>query len=194
MSGKIKNMIQPSSKSEDFIFNFSNMETENLKNKLTNYFKDKKIYIEVFNDNLDLSQSFMAKLKEYNAKILKCLSENLDYIIFKDGHLKTKRFASLNNIKLVNPLWIDDKITKGIFEDDSKYIVEVNYAELAYDNFSKFKTNLAKSEKKDFDFIENEEFDIKFNSYVDSKMKHIKSQKNSSSKNNSLKDYILYIY
>jgi hypothetical protein len=102
----------------------------------------------------------------------------LDYIIFQDGRLKTKRFAMLNDIKLVNPLWLDDKINKGIFEDDSKYFVQVNYTGIApfYNNLYKQKEK-RNSYNKEFDEKYIDEFDIKFNRYVDSKMGSVKSQK-----------------
>ena len=104
-----------------------------LTTELYNYFSGKKIYIEIYNDNLNISESFVDKIKIYNPIIYKTLSKNLEYIVFKDGRLKTKKFASLNNIKLVNPIWIDDKISKGIFDDDSNYTVKVNYVEFILD-------------------------------------------------------------
>ena len=104
-----------------------------LTTELYNYFSGKKIYIEIYNDNLNISESFVDKIKIYNPIIYKTLSKNLEYIVFKDGRLKTKKIASLNNIKLVNPIWIDDKISKGIFDDDSNYTVKVNYVEFILD-------------------------------------------------------------
>jgi len=169
-------------KSKHFIHNFINVENENLKDKLINYFSGKKIYCEVYNGSDNLSHSFISKLEEYKANIYKTLSKNLDYIVFKDGHLKTKRFATFNNIKLVNPLWIDDKITNGIFEDDATYIIKVNYAEIALINFSKNKNELLKSEDEECDFSDIDEFEEKFSDYVDSKMKSNKTQKNSNYK------------
>ena len=111
--------------------------------------------------------------------IYKTLSKNLDYIVFKDGHLKTKKFASFNNIKLVNPIWIDDKLTKGIFEDDDKYIIKVNqYIELIIDNYITLTKKKEKSNSftKELELKYEDDFDVKFNNYVDSKMNTYKSQ------------------
>lgn len=163
--------------------NYINIQLD-LKIKLKNFFKDKNIFVEVFNGNINLSNTFISKLTEYKANIYKTLSKNINYIIFQDGRLKTKRFAMLNDIKLVNPLWLDDKINKGLFEDDSKYLVKVNYAGLApfYKNLkdNKEKRN---SYNKEFDDKYLDEFDLKFNTYVDSKMESVKSQKYKSSIN-----------
>ena len=192
MSNKKIRIIPKSNKSKEFMQNFCNVNTKNLKDKLINYFCDKKVYCEIFNGNDNLSESFCSKLKDYNAIIYKTLSKNLDYIIFKDGRIKTKRFASLNNIKLVNPFWVDDKITKGIFDNDSKYFVETNYVEFALDNVSKNKNDFFNSDDEDFDFSEIDEFDSKFSNYVDSKMKSYKSEKKLNKKNNNELYYPLF--
>ena len=83
---------------------------EELKDKLMNYFRGKKIYIEIYNGKENASNTFLEILLEY--KIIQCkrLTKNIDYIIFKEGHLKTKKYVLMNNIKMVNPLWVDDKI------------------------------------------------------------------------------------
>ena len=149
-----------------------------LTTELYNYFSGKKIYIEIYNDNLNISESFADKIKVYNPIIYKTLSKNLDYIVFKDGRLKTKKFASLNNIKLVNPIWIDDKISKGIFDDDSNYTVKVNYVEFILDKHLNNKKEQKKCLTKDTEMKSgnDDEFDIKLDNYIDAKMKTNKSE------------------
>ena len=149
-----------------------------LTTELYNYFSGKKIYIEIYNDNLNISESFVDKIKIYNPIIYKTLSKNLEYIVFKDGRLKTKKFASLNNIKLVNPIWIDDKISKGIFDDDSNYTVKVNYVEFVLDKHLNNKKEQKKCLTKDTKMKSgnDDEFDIKLDNYIDAKMKTNKSE------------------
>jgi hypothetical protein len=100
------------------------------KEKLLLYFKGKKIYIEIFNGKENASSVFLEILLQY--KIIQCkrLCKNIDYIIFKEGHLKTKKYAVMNNIKMVNPLWVDDKINRNIFKDDKEYFVETNMGDI----------------------------------------------------------------
>ena len=173
--------LNHSKKSKEFISEFCKSQPKNHKEKLIDYFSDKKIYCEIFNGPDNISETFVLRLQNYKAHIYKSLSKYLNYIVFKDGKLKTKRFASLNNIKLVNPLWIDDKITKEIFEDDSKYIVHVNYAEISPNNISNYKKTTYEKEEDEFDEVD--EFQIKFSNYVDSKMKK-SSKKQTESDNN----------
>lgn len=164
-------------KARNFIKSFICKNKDDLKNILLDYFQDKKIYCEIFKGNIDLSQSFSSKLQEYRANIYKHLSKNLDYIVFQEGHLRTKKFASLNNINLVNPFWIDDKISKGIFDDDNKYLVPVNYIEFIIDNNLNSKNKSNNSVIKNTDTKIEDDFDLKLNNYIETKMKSIKSDK-----------------
>ena len=36
----------------------------------------------------------------------------------------------MNNIKMVNPLWVDDKINRNIFKDDNEYLVKTNMGDI----------------------------------------------------------------
>ena len=98
--------------------------------QLLYYFKDKRIYIEIFNGNINSSSTFYNILLKY--KIIQCkkLSKKIDYIVFKDGHLKTKKYAVVNNIKMVNPLWIDDKVNNHIFKEDIEYEIKTNFGDI----------------------------------------------------------------
>ena len=78
-----------------------------------------------------------------------------DYIVFKDGHLKTKKYAILNNIKLVNPLWVDDKINHHIFKDDKEYEIKTNFGDIAL--WEKYEKN----KKEDENMNAQEEISIK---------------------------------
>ena len=85
-------------------------------------------------------------------------------------------------------MWIDDKITKEIFEDDSKYIVHVNYAEISPNNISNYKKTTYEKEEDEFDEVD--EFQIKFSNYVDSKMK--KSSKKQTESDNNINKQLYY--
>ena len=129
------------------------------------------------NGSINLSESFASKLRTYKANIYKTLSKNIDYIVFKDGHLKTKKFASLNNIKLVNPIWIDDKLTKWIFDKDEKYIIKVNYLEFIIDSYITKKKDKSNSVTKELENKYEDDFDVKVNNYIDLKMNQYQTQK-----------------
>ena len=128
--------------------------------QLLYYFKDKKIYIEIFNGNLNASKSFYNILLKY--KIIQCkkLSKKIDYIIFKDGHLKTKKYAALNNIKMVNPLWIDDKVNKHIFKDDKEYEIKTNFSDIILrEKYEKDKEKEIQNKEKEI-FNKNYELEL----------------------------------
>ena len=135
---------------------------QELKDKLMNYFRGKKIYIEIYNGKENASNTFLEILLEY--KIIQCkrLTKNIDYIIFKEGHLKTKKYALMNNIKMVNPLWVDDKI-RNIFKDDKEYFVENNMGDILLHE------KLGKNETMEKNY-ENEleaEFDVEYANMID---------------------------
>ena len=48
--------------------------------KLLGFFKGKKIYIEIFNQNISVSNTFYEKLAKYDIIPCKRLSKNIDYI------------------------------------------------------------------------------------------------------------------
>ena len=139
--------------------------------QLLYYFKDKKIYIEIFNGNLNASQIFYNLLLKY--KIIQCkkLSKKIDYIVFKDGHLKTKKYAVLNNIKMVNPLWIDDKINNHIFKDDKEYEIKTNFGDIVLrEKYEKNKENNKDEEDfltKNYDLELEAEYDTEYANMID---------------------------
>ena len=142
--------------------------------QLLYFFKDKKIYIEIFNGNLNASPTFFNLLLKY--KIIQCkkLSKKIDYIIFKDGHLKTKKYAVLNNIKMVNPLWIDDKINKHIFKDDKEYEIKTNFGDIVLrEKYEKNKNdeNIHKDKEdfldKNYDLELEAEYDTEYANMID---------------------------
>ena len=157
-------------------------EENDLEKQLLYYFKDKRIYIEIFNGSINSSSTFYEILLKY--KIIQCkkLSKKIDYIIFKDGHLKTQKYAVLNNIKLVNPLWIDDKVKNHIFKDDKEYEIKTNFGDIMLiEKYEKSK----KEEKvsideenlnKDYDHELEIEYDIPYANYID-KLRENDSQK-----------------
>ena len=152
------------------------------KEKLLNYFKGKKIYIEIFNGNENISKIFLEILLEY--KIIQCkrLCKNIDYIIFKEGHLKTKKYAIMNNIKIVNPLWVDDKINKNIFKDDKEYFVEINMGGiLIQENLEK--NNI--SWDKDYENELEAEYDIEYANMIDKQRESQNKSKNEKNKSKS---------
>ena len=157
--------------------------------QLLYFFKDKKIYIEIFNGNLNASPTFFNLLLKY--KIIQCkkLSKKIDYIVFKDGHLKTKKYAVLNNIKMVNPLWIDDKINKHIFKDDKEYEIKTNFGDIVLrEKYEKNKNdeNINKNKDKEefldknFDLELEAEYDTEYANMID-KLRENKLEKNDNS-------------
>ena len=141
--------------------------------QLLYYFKDKKIYIEIFNGNLNASQIFYNILLKY--KIIQCkkLSKKIDYIVFKDGHLKTKKYAVLNNIKMVNPLWVDDKVNQHIFKDDKEYEIKTNFGDIVLRE--KYEKEKEKEKEKDnvdtldknYELELEAEYDIEYANKID---------------------------
>ena len=139
------------------------MEKKEKKEKLLNYFKGKKIYIEIFNGKENASNVFLEILLEYKIVQCKRLCKNIDYIIFKEGHLKTKKYAVMNNIKMVNPLWVDDKINRNIFRDDKEYLVENNMGDILLQE----KLEKNKKDEKDYDNELEAEFDVEYANMID---------------------------
>ena len=154
--------------------------------QLLYYFKDKRIYIEIFNGNINSSSTFYNILLKY--KIIQCkkLSKKIDYIVFKDGHLKTKKYAVLNGIKMVNPLWIDDKVNNHIFKDDKEYEIKTNFGDIVLrEKYEKNKLTEEDNDNKDdsiqlnknFELELEAEYDTEYANFVD-KMRANNSQKN----------------
>ena len=151
--------------------------------KLLLFFKGKKIYIEIFNGKENASNVFLEILLEYKIVQCKRLFKNIDYIIFKEGHLKTKKYAVMNNIKMVNPLWVDDKINRNIFKDDKEYLVEINMGDILLQE----KLEKNKIDEKDYENELEAEFDVEYDNMIDkqrekklkkSEEKNIKKHKN----------------
>ena len=152
------------------------------KDKLLLYFKGKKIYIEIFNGQENSSGVFYDILLEY--KIIQCkrLNKNIDYIIFKEGHLKTKRYAIMNNIKMVNPLWVDDKINRNIFKDDKEYLIEANIGEIMVQEKLGYNQDNYNVEKN-YDHEIEAEFDIEYANMIDKQREN--NNKNKNGQNNT---------
>ena len=158
--------------------------------QINNYYiisKIKKYNIEIFNGNINSSPIFYNILLKY--KIIQCkkLSKKIDYIVFKDGHLKTKKYAVLNGIKMVNPLWIDDKVNNHIFKDDKEYEVKTNFGDIVLrEKYEKNKLNQEKEDNnkntplvqdKNFELELEAEYDTEYANMID-KMRENNSQKN----------------
>ena len=164
-----------------------NLETEQ---KLMYYFKNKKIYIEIYNDDTNISYVYFNKLEKYKISKCKKLCKSIDYIVFKDGHLKTKKYAILNNITIVNPIWIDDKITKNIFKEDKCYEIIINYDQIILsekiDKLEKEEKKNLSDKKKTINYnVEIEaEFDSEYANLID------KMRSNSNSNNKDLENTI----
>ena len=154
--------------------------------QLLYYFKDKKIYIEIFNGNINSSSIFYNILLKY--KIIQCkkLSKKIDYIVFKDGHLKTKKYAVLNGIKMVNPLWIDDKVNNHLFKDDKEYEIQTNFGDIVLrEKYEKNKLNEEEEIKKDDSSLENKNFELELEAEYDTEYANMidKMRENNSQKN-----------
>ena len=155
--------------------------------QLLYYFKDKRIYIEIYNGNINSSSTFYNILLKY--KIIQCkkLSKKIDYIVFKDGHLKTKKYAVLKGIKMVNPLWIDDKVNNHIFKDDKEYEIKTNFGDIIlrekYENDKL--TEETNSNKKDDTLIEDKNFELELEAEYDTEYANLVDKMR---ENNSQKD------
>ena len=154
--------------------------------QLLYYFKDKKIYIEIYNGNINSSPTFYNILLKY--KIIQCkkLSKKIDYIVFKDGHLKTKKYAVLNGIKMVNPLWIDDKVNNHIFKDDSEYEIKTNFGDIVLrEKYEKNKLNEEDNINKDDSLTLNKNYELELEAEYDTEYANMvdKMRQNTSQKN-----------
>jgi len=156
--------------------------------KLLLFFKGKKIYIEIYNGQENSSEVFYDILLQY--KIIQCkrLSKNIDYIIFKEGHLKTKKYAVMNNIKMVNPLWVDDKINRNIFKNDKEYLVEARIGDIMLME----KSGLTQDTPvKNYDNELEAEFDRDYANMIDKqreKNKKIKNEENENKQKNVVRE------
>ena len=63
------------------------------------------VYLEIFNNGIDESSVFDDLLRKEGAILTKKLSKGVNYIVYKEGRLKTVKYAMENNIPVVNPLW-----------------------------------------------------------------------------------------
>ena len=154
--------------------------------QLLYYFKDKKIYIEIFNGNINSSSTFYNILLKY--KIIQCkkLSKKIDYIVFKDGHLKTKKYAVLNGIKMVNPLWIDDKVNNHVFKADEEYEIKTNFGDIVLrEKYEKNKLDEEEEIKKEDSLLENKNFELELEAEYDTEYANMvdKMRANNSQKN-----------
>ena len=154
--------------------------------QLLYYFKDKRIYIEIFNGNINSSSTFYNILLKY--KIIQCkkLSKKIDYIVFKDGHLKTKKYAVLNGIKMVNPLWIDDKVNNHIFKDDKEYEIKTNFGDIVLrEKYEKNKLTEEDNDNKDDSIQLNKNFELELEAEYDTEYANLvdKMRANNSQKN-----------
>ena len=158
--------------------------------QLLYYFKDKRIYIEIFNDTSNSSQIFYDLISKYKIIHYKKLSKKIDYIVFKDGPVKTKRYAALNNIKMVNPLWIDDKVNKHIFKDDKEYEIKTNFSDIILieqfgkNNDENVDTNIL---NKNYEVELEVEHDIELANSIDKTRENI-AQKNNMSEMTTIND------
>lgn len=157
--------------------------------QLLYYFNKKKIYIEIYNDNINASEIFYDILLKYKITQSKKLHKKLDYIIFKDGHLKTQRYAVLNNIKMVNPLWIDDKVNHHIFKNDEEYLIKTNFGDiLIKERYNKNQKDEKKQSEKPLNEIQNNEpeleleFDTEYANLIDKKREEEKNKNENLSK------------
>lgn len=85
-------------------------------------FEGYKILVEIYNNGIDESAIFEEKIENYGGKTQIFLDKKIDYIVFKDGSSKVLKYGFDNNIKVVNPLWIDDMI-EGKLKDLSTYLI-----------------------------------------------------------------------
>ena len=178
------NVLLSSEESSSGLEEVSQEENKNLsekeqKEKLLLFFKGKKIYVEIFNGKENASSTFLEILLEYQIIQCKRLCKNIDYIIFKEGHLKTKKYAVMNNIKMVNPLWVDDKINRNIFKDDKEYFVETNMGDILLQE----KLGKNNTTEKNYENELEAEFDEEYANMIDKQREN--NNKNKEEKNST---------
>lgn len=124
-------------------------------------FKDLNIYVEIVNNNRDQSDIMDHVLikqganvsKNFNLnQISKKLIKNLNYIVFKDGKLKTIEYALKHSIKIVNPLWVYDSNLSNSLLEDEKYLVKKTFSETSV---QKNINNLDKAKKQQQQILNN---------------------------------------
>ena len=115
------------------------------KYKLNNYFKELKIFVEIYNNNKEESYIFKEIITNLGAFFVNYLTKGINYIIYKDGRLKTIKYALNNKIKIVNPLWLDDKLNDK-FYDDSIYEIKKNFTQINFEE-GQLKFNKTKGTK-----------------------------------------------
>lgn len=178
-------------KNNEIILDFFGFENKQPEEKLNIFFNNKKIYLDLYNGEENINHIYYNILSKYKIIHCKKLTKNIDYIIFKDGHLKTQKFAILNGIKIVNPLWVDDKINKNIYKNDKEYGINVNYDNIILkekidklEKEEKINNKKNKSNKKqiNYDVELEDEFDYIYANYID-KERSKTNLSNSSTKN-----------
>lgn len=87
------------------------------------------IYVEIINNNIEQNDLLDHILLPRGANLIKKLSKEINYIIFKDGKKKTVDYALNNKITMVNPLWIHDSVQKNQLLEVEKYLVKKTYTE-----------------------------------------------------------------
>lgn len=161
-------------------------EIQNLKNKykLNSFFKKLKIYVEIYNNNKEESNIFKEIIIDLGAIYETYLTKKVNYIIFKDGRLKTLKYALANKIKVVNPLWLDDKLN-NYFNDDSVYEIKKNFTQINIEEgilkhnklrISKSRRNIENIRKKKLSVRESLSFNSKY--FVDNNNINVFQNKN----------------
>ncbi len=161
-------------------------EIQGLKNKykLNSFFKKLKIYVEIYNNNKEESYIFKEIIIDLGAIYETYLTKKVNYIIFKDGRLKTLKYALANKIKVVNPLWLDDKLNNN-FNDDSVYEIKKNFTQINIEEgilkhnklrISKSRRNIENIRKKKLSVRESLSFNSKY--FVDNNNINVFQNKN----------------
>ena len=161
-------------------------EIQNLKNKykLNSFFKKLKIYVEIYNNNKEESNIFKEIIIDLGAIYETYLTKKVNYIIFKDGRLKTLKYALANKIKVVNPLWLDDKLN-NYFNDDSVYEIKKNFTQINIEEgilkhnklrISKSRRNIENIRKKKLSVRKSLSFNSKY--FVDNNNINVFQNKN----------------
>lgn len=102
-----------------------------------NYFKKKKIYIEVNCDDSKCNTTHIEFVK-CNAILCNRLMKSIHYIIFNEGRQKVLKYAYEKHIKVVTPEWLSDKMG-FVFKKDKHYLYDYSYTLLILDEILKEK-------------------------------------------------------
>ncbi|CAD8050057.1 unnamed protein product [Paramecium sonneborni] len=133
-------------------------------NNITQCLAKKKIYVEIYSgpQQNDRNQSDCEDeiLYALGATIVKKLSKHTHYLIWQYGFLSTLEKAKEWNIKIVNPMWVNECLTKKREVDASNFPIITLTPQEMQELLKKDKVHLKKGKQSNQQILDEEEEDI----------------------------------